>query len=166
MRNAAAALLSAILIFSPPVIHALDVSSSSSYSLVDCDDLHRGSTDAQKKFLDAYTPRQDPVKTFDDAVSSCLDFITGFQVGIPSMWDGMLAAMIKQLMQRGCQAARGQFDKAVGDAMQSVNGGVGMIPGVSVGTSSQAGVSVREDNGTMMQNTANKAVDRVVNTIK
>lgn len=164
MRNAAA-LLSAILIFSPPVAHALDVSSSSSYSLVDCDDLRRGSTDTQKKYLEAYMPRQDPVKTFDDAVSPCLNFITGFQVGIPSMWDGILAAMAKQLMQRVCQTARGQFDKAVGDAMQSVGGAAGQITGVGISTGGN-GVNVQGDNGTMMQNTASKAVDRVINIIK
>ncbi|HUX62235.1 hypothetical protein [Sulfuricella sp.] len=164
MRNAAAALI-VILIFSPPVL-ALDVSSSSSRSLVDCNDLAQGSRDAQLRYVQTYQPRQDPGKTFDDAISSCLDFITGFQVSIPSMWDGILAAMAKQLMQRVCQTARGQFDKAVGDAMQSVNGNVGMIPGVGVSTSSQVGVSVQGDNGTMMQNTANKAVDRVVNILK
>ncbi|MHB1620537.1 MAG: hypothetical protein ACYCTY_11255 [Sulfuricella sp.] len=166
MCNVAAALLGAVLIFSQPVV-ALDMSSSASRSLVDCDDLRRGSTDAQKKYLDAYTLRQDPVKTFDDAVSSCLDFITGFQVGIPSMWDGMLSAMAKQLMQRGCQTARGQFDKAVGDAMQSVNGSVGLIPGVGVSTSSsQAGVHVQNDGGTTVQNAASNAVDRAINFIK
>jgi hypothetical protein len=162
----AGALLCALLFFfSSSSSTALSLEASS-HSLVDCNNLAQESYDGRLRYLKAHQLRQDPGKTFDDAVSSCLDFITGFQVGIPTMWDGMLAAMIKQLMQRGCQAARGQFDKAVNDAMQSVNGGVGMIPGVSVGTSSQAGVSVRGDNGSMMQSTANKVVDRVVNTIK
>lgn len=145
---------------------ALDVSSSSSHSLVDCDDLRRGSLDAQARYIQIAQPRQDPGKTFDDAVSSCLDFITGFQISIPSMWDGVLAAMAKQLMQRVCQTARGQFDKAVGDAMQSANGTAGQIPGVGISTSGNAGVNVQGDNGTMVQNTANKAVDRFVNILK
>lgn len=163
---AAAALFGAALIFSLPVAQALDVSSSSSHSLVDCDDLRRGSLDAQARYIQIAQPRQDPGKTFDDAVSSCLDFITGFQISIPSMWDGILAAMAKQLMQRVCQTARGQFDKAVGDAMQSVNGTAGQIPGVGISTSGSAGVNVQGDNGTMVQNTANKAVDRFVNILK
>lgn len=162
---AAAALFGAVLIFSLPVAQALDVSSSSSHSLVDCDDLRRGSLDAQARYIQIAQPRQDPGKTFDDAVSSCLDFITGFQISIPSMWDGILAAMAKQLMQRVCQTARGQFDKAVGDAMQSVGGAAGQIPGVGISTGGN-GVNVQGDNGTMMQNTANKAVDRFVNILK
>lgn len=166
MRNTAAVLLGAALIFSPPAALALNVASSTSHNLVDCDDIRRGSTDAQKKYLDAYTPRQDPGKTFDDAISSCLVFITGFQVGIPSMWDGMLSAMAKQMMQRVCQTARGQFDKAVGDATQSVNGSVGLIPGVSVSTSSQGGVHVQSDGGRTVQNAASNVVDRVINFIK
>lgn len=143
---------------------ALDASSAQAY----CDEVKKAGQAAQLRYIQTYQPRQDPGKTFDDAVSSCLDFITGFQVGIPSIWDGMLSAMAKQLMQRVCQTARGQFDKAVGDATQSVNGSVGLIPGVSVSTSSQAGagVNVQGDNGSMMQNTANKAVDRVINIIK
>lgn len=135
-------------------------------SLVNCDDLARASRDAQLRYVQIYQPRQDPGKTFDDAVSSCLDFITGFQVSIPTMWDGILAAMAKQLMQRVCQTARGQFDKAVGDAMQSVNGSVGQIPGVGVSTTSQAGVSVQGDNGSVMQGTASNAVDRVINILQ
>lgn len=135
-------------------------------SLVDCDQLRQGSLNAQARYIQIYQPRQDPGKTFDDAVSSCLDFITGFQVSIPTMWDGMLSAMAKQLMQRGCQAARGQFDKAVGDAMQSVNGSVGQIPGVGISTTSQAGVSVQGDNGSVMQGTASNAVDRVINILR
>lgn len=145
---------------------ALDVSSSSSHSLVDCNDLRQGSLDAQARYIQIAQPRQDPGKTFDDAVSSCLDFITGFQVSIPSMWDGILAAMAQQLMKRGCQAARGQFDKAVGDAMQSVNGTAGQVPGVGISTGGNAGVNVQGDNGTVMQNMANTAVDRVINILK
>lgn len=164
MRNIAVALI-AVLIFSPSLALALDVSSTSSRSLVDCNDLAQGARDAQLRYVQTYQPRQDPGKTFDDAVSSCLDFITGFQISIPSMWDGILSSMTKQLMQRGCQAARGQFDKAVGDAMQSVSGIAGQVPGVGIRTGG-SGVSVQGDNGTLMKNTANTAVDRVINIIK
>lgn len=159
MKRKCAAVLVAVMLVQAAPTWALDAASAQAY----CDEVKKAAQDAQLRYIQTYQPRQDPGKTFDDAVSSCLDFITGFQVSIPSMWDGILAAMAKQLMQRVCQTARGQFDKAVGDAMQSVNGGVGMIPGVGVSTSSQAGIGVQGDNGSMMQNTANRAVDRVVN---
>lgn len=158
MKRKCAAVLVAVMLVQAAPTWALDSASAQAY----CDEVKKAAQDAQLRYLQNYQPRQDPGKTFDDAISSCLDFISGFQVSIPSMWDGILAAMAKQLLQRVCQTARGQFDKAVGDAMQSVNGGVGM-PGVGVSTSSQAGIGVQGDNGSMMQNTANRAVDRVVN---
>lgn len=162
MKRKCAAVLTAVMLAHAAPIWALDTASAQAY----CDAVKKAGQDAQLRYIQTYQPRQDPGKTFDDAVSSCLDFITGFQVSIPTMWDGILAAMAKQLMQRVCQTARGQFDKAVGDAMQSVNGTAGMIPGVGVNTTSQTGVSVQGDNGSLLQNTTSNAVDRVINTIR
>lgn len=132
----------------------------------DCDGVSQAVRDEQNLFMKDAIPLQDPVKTFDDATSSCLDFIVGFQIGIPSLWDGLLSGMAKLLMQRVCQTARAQFDKAVGDAMQSVNGVVGQVPGVGVSTSSQGGSHVQSDGGTTMKNTVNNAVDRVINFVR
>ncbi|CAG9169665.1 hypothetical protein [Cupriavidus pinatubonensis] len=168
-RNVAGLILVATIAQATPS-WALDAQSVQAY----CDDVKKAALDAQTKYIQTYQPRNDPGKTFDDATSACLDFITSFQVSIPSIWDGMLAAMAKQLLQRACQAARSQFDKAVNDATQSVNGVVGQVPGVgvSVGTSGNAGNgpgvggSVKTDGGSMMQSTATTAVDRVVNVLK
>ncbi|KAG0186589.1 hypothetical protein DFQ28_007594 [Apophysomyces sp. BC1034] len=148
-------------------VWALDVQSVQAY----CDDVKRAAQDAQARHIQTYQPRTDPGKTFDDATSSCLDFLTNFQVSIPSLWDGILTAMAKQLLQRACQAARSQFDKAVNDATQSVNGVVGQVPGagISIGTQGNAGNgpgvtgSINTDGGSTMRNTATTAVDRVIN---
>lgn len=151
-------------------VWALDAQSVKAY----CDEIKQAAQDAQTKYIQIYQPRQDPGKTFDDATTACLDFITSFQVNIPSIWDGVVMGMAKQLLQRACQAARSQFDKAVNDAVQSVNGTVSQVPGASVSTSTQTGGgtgvgvsgSVKTDGGSTMQNTANTAVDRVINFLK
>lgn len=168
-RNVATLILVATIAQATPS-WALDAQSVQAY----CDDVKKAAQDAQMKYIQTFQPRTDPGKTFDDATTSCLDFITNFQVSIPSLWDGILMGMAKQLLQRACQAARSQFDKAVNDATQSVNGVVGQVPGVgvSVGTSGNGGNgigvsgSVKTDGGSMMQNTATNAVDRVVNVLK
>jgi hypothetical protein len=162
MKRKCASILMAIMLAQATPTWALSAAS------VPCDseEIRKAVMDEQSLFIQTAKPLQDPVKIFDDATGSCLDFIMGFQIGIPSMWDGLLAAMIKQLMQRVCQAARGQFDRAVNDAMQSVNGTVGQIPGVTVSTSPQTGINVQGDGGTTMQNTAGNAVNRVINFLK
>lgn len=144
---------------------ALDPSSAQAY----CDDVKKAAQNAQTKYIQIYQPRVDPGKTFDDATSSCLGFISNFNVSIPTMWDGILGNMATQLMQRACQAAQQQFNKAVNDATQSVNGTVNQVPGANVGVQTGTGnygVSVSGDNGSTMQNTATTAVDRVINFLK
>lgn len=165
MRNRFAVAL--FLIFSPPVALALDQPSVQVY----CDNVKKAALEAQARYIQTAQPRQDPVQTFDDSVSSCLGDISGIQLSIPSVFDALLSTLGKQLTNRICQAARNQFNKAVGDAMQSVNGAVGgatggAIPGVGVSTSTAPGVSVQNDGGAAMKNTATTAVDRVMNTLR
>lgn len=138
-------------------------------SVADCDEIKKSAMAAQVKYIQVMQPRQDPVKVFDDSVGSCLENIGSLQISIPSIWDGALAAIMRQLTQRVCQAARSQFDQAVGSAMQTVNQDVGTIPG-SGGMST--GIGVNRGYGSpgvqVQQNTtaAQGAVDRVVNIIK
>lgn len=168
-RNVAMLVLAAMLVQSTPV-WALDPQSVQAY----CDEVKQAAQNAQAKYIQIYQPKQDPGKTFDDATTSCLDFITSFQVSIPSIWDGIIMGMAKQLLQRACQAARGQFDKAVNDAVQSVNGTIGQVPGVSVSANTQTGGgtgigvsgAVKTDGGSTMQNAANTTIDRVINFLK
>jgi hypothetical protein len=180
MRSKAlVALVGAALIFSPPVALALDVGSSAGRSLVDCDDLRRGATEAQARYVHTYTPRVDPVKTFDDATGSCLEFISMFDIGfsftIPSIGDldALLRSMAMKLLQRACQAATQQFNRAVNDAVQSVNAPLaqvaGNVPGVSGGISTgsgSAGVTIKDDGGSTVRNTINNATDRVINFVR
>lgn len=176
-----AALVGAVLIFSPPVALALDVGSSAGQSLVDCDDLRRGATEAQARYVQISTPRVDPVKTFDDATGSCLEFISMFDIGfsftIPSIGDldALLRNMAMKLLQRACQAATQQFNRAVNDAVQSVTGGTGLndIPfvsgGVTTGTGGTGvtgGVTVKSDGGSTVRRTVENATDRVINFVK
>ncbi len=177
-RNAAVLILVATLAHSSSV-WALDPQSVQAY----CDEVKKASLDAQTRYIQAYQPRVDPGKTFDDATSSCLDFISNFNIGfsfnIPSLGDisGLLQQMAQKLLQRACQAAQQQFSKAVSDAQQSVGGGlnsVNQVPGVNVGVqtgnSGGQGMNVtgviRDDGGSTLKNTATTAVDRVVNFLK
>ncbi len=170
-RKYLAVVLIASLLAQSGGVWALDAGSARA----DCDEIKKAGKEAQLRYVQTFQPKQDPGKTFDDAISSCLDFITNFKISIPSMWDGMLEAMAKALMQRACQTARAQFDKAVGDATQSVNETVGTVPGVEVSTSTTSsqsgsgpgvGTTVQGDNGSTVRDTANRSVDRVVNGLK
>lgn len=131
---------------------------------------------ARSKYVQAYTPRTDPVKTFDDATGSCLEFISMFDIGfsftIPSLGDidALLRSMAMKLLQRACQTATQQFNRAVNDAVQSVNAplaDVASVPGFSAGVStSTPGVTIRDDGGSTAQRAADSAVDRVINLFR
>lgn len=175
--KALAALVGAALIFSPPVALALDVGSSAGRSLVDCDDLRRGATEAQARYVQINTPRVDPVKTFDDATGSCLEFISMFDIGfsftIPSIGDldALLRSMAAKLLQRACQAATQQFNRAVNDAVQGA--GLSNVPfasgGVTTSTSGTGvtgGVTIKDDGGSTVRNAVSNATDRVINFLR
>lgn len=161
----------------------LTAGSATAQSLVDCDELGRGAREAQTRYVQINTPRTDPVKVFNDATGACLDFIMMFDVGfsltIPSIGDidALLRNLATKLLQRACQAATAQFNKAVGDALASVNAPLGTlnsIPGVNIGVSAGSGsgagvnlnTSVQSDGGSTVRRAADNAVNRVVNLIK
>lgn len=163
------AILTASLLVSAPATAA--------QSLVDCDDLRRGATDAQARYVQINTPRVDPVKTFDDATGSCLEFISMFDIGfsftIPSIGDldALLRSMAAKLLQRACQAATQQFNRAVNDAVQGA--GLSNVPfasgGVTTstnGTGVTGGVTVKDDGGSTVRNAVNNATDRVINFLR
>ena len=175
-RKFAIAVMGAALL-APSVSHAVDPQSVQAY----CDDVKKSAQDAQLRYIQTYQPRVDPGKTFDDATSSCLDFINKFNIGfsfnIPSLGDiqGILQQAAQQLLQRTCQAAQQQFNKAVTDAQQSVGqatSGVNQLPGVNVGLQTgsayPAGVStvIKTDNGSAVQKAATTTVDRIINILK
>jgi hypothetical protein len=172
MRNftAALSLLGVLALSTPSAFAAVDVASMAAQNQANCDAIKSEVSRAQNSYLQAHTPSQNPVQTFDDAISNCLDFITNFQVSIPSLYDGILSTMAKQLMQRACQTATGQFNQAVNTAKQSVNGAASGATGgiitspVSTGQGG-TGVSVSSDNGSLLRNTANTATNRVINLL-
>ncbi len=172
-RNCATLMTAAILMFQPLSASALDSASAQAY----CDQVKKAGQDAQTKYIQVYQPRVDPVKTFDDATMSCLDAITnmdlGFGFSIPGLGDiaGMLKNLGTRLMQRACQAASAQFDRAVSDAMNSVNQAT-TVPGIgsTVGTykNSTGGVTVdvSPDVSNTVGRTVDNATDRVINYLK
>lgn len=163
------AILTASLLVSAPATAA--------QSLVDCDDLRRGATEAQARYVQINTPRVDPVKTFDDATGSCLEFISMFDIGfsftIPSIGDldALLRSMAAKLLQRACQAATQQFNRAVNDAVQGA--GLSNVPfasgGVTTSTSGTGvtgGVTIKDDGGSTVRNAVDNATDRVINFLR
>ncbi len=140
-----------------------------SSALVDCQSIKDAATAAQHRYVQIYQPQIDPTKTFDDATASCVSTIQNVNLSIPSIWDGVLQGVANQVLNRACQAAQAQYNKAVNDAMQSVNGTLGQIPGAGVSAQygGQPGTSpsttVTTDNGAAMKGAATKSVDRVIN---
>jgi hypothetical protein len=168
-------------LLAPSVSYAVDPQSVQAY----CDEIKKSAQDAQLRYIQTYQPRTDPGKTFEDATTSCLDFINKFNVGfsfnIPSLGDitNILQQAAQQMLQKACQSAAQQFNKAVSDAQQSVGQattGVNQLPGVNVGmqtgSSLPSGVStvIKTDNGSTLKNaatnTATNVVDRVINFLK
>lgn len=169
MKRKCAAVLTAVMLAHAAPTWALDAASAQAY----CDEVKKAGQDAQLRYVQTYQPRVDPVKTFDDATGSCLEFISMFDVGfsftIPSLGDidAFLRNMAMKLLQRACQPAQAQFNRAVNDAVQSVTNGTGLsnVPGVSTSVSS-SGVNINANGNSVLQQTTQNAVDRVVNTLK
>jgi len=149
-------------------------SNDAASALVNCDELNAAARQAKEKYIAAHTPRVNPVQTFDDSVSSCLENISKFDLGLrlPGIGDieGLLSDMAKKLLNRACQTATGQFDRAVNDATQSVNGTASAATGgivtspVSTGYNG-TGATVSSDNGAVVSGTVNNATDRVIRTL-
>lgn len=109
---------------------ALDAASTQFY----CNEAKKAEQAAQIRHIQRFQPRRDPVKTFDDATGSCLDFIQNYNVGfsftIPSIGDidALLRDMSMKLMHRACQSATDQFNYAVNSALIAV--GASIVPNI------------------------------------
>lgn len=177
MKRKCATVIAAVMLAHATPTWALDPTSVQVY----CDEVKKAAQDAQLRYLQTYQPRVDPVKTFDDATGSCLEFISMFDIGftftIPSLGDidAFLRNMAMKLLQRACQAATQQFNNAVNDAVQSVTGKTGLnnIPlmsgGITSGTGGSGitgGVTVQSDGGSTVRRAVDNATDRVINFVK
>lgn len=140
---------------------------------VNCDLVKQSALNAQRKYVNTYTPRVNPVQTFDSAVGSCLENIQNFSLGLtlPALGDieQLLSDMAKKLAQSACQSASSQFNNAVNSATASVNGAAsagtgGMINRPITAGNDGTGISVQGDNGTTVQNVLNRSTGQVVNT--
>ncbi len=169
-RKYATVLIAVMLGYAAPT-WATDAASAQAY----CDAIKQASIDAQNRYIQIHTPNVNPVQTFDDSISSCLDNISKFDMGLrmPSLGDleGLLAGMAAKLMQRACQTATNQFNTAVNDAKNSVNGAAAGATGgivtspVSTGYNGTGVGTVSSDNGSTVKNTVNNATNRVINTL-
>lgn len=137
----------------------------------DCDAVKQASVDAQNRYIQIHTPQANPVQVFDDAVSSCLDNISKFDLGLklPGLPD--LDKLLAALLQRVCQSATGQFNTAVNNARNTVNGAASTATGgmvsspVSTGNSGTGVGTVSTDNGSTISNTVNTATNRIFNKL-
>lgn len=168
MKHKCVAVLAALMLAYAAPSRSNDAASAQVY----CDEIKKAAQDAQLRYVQTYTPKVNPVQTFDDAVTSCLDNISKFDLGLrlPGLGDleALLNDMIKKLMSRACQTATGQFDRAVNDATQSVNGTVSGATGgivnapVTTGHGGK-GATVTNDGGETVRRTVDSATDRVIN---
>ncbi len=155
-----------VMLSHAPCNWALDSTSAQAY----CDQVQKAAQNARTNYIKVYQPSNDPVKVFDDATGACLDFISNFDIGfsftIPSLGDidAFLRRMAMTLLQRACQAATDQFNRAVNDALQSVNSTTG-VAGVTA-TNTGSGVAVSSNTSSVVQSTVQTATDRVINLVK
>lgn len=130
-RESVCAAVLALLLLASGQARAVDPASTQAY----CDEVKEAAKDAQKRYVSTFKPRQDPGKTFDDATTGCLDGIlsypSAFSFSLPTMAavQQILKQMATKLIMQACQSARDQFDRAVSDAMDTVNGTASDING-------------------------------------
>ncbi len=93
-----------------------------------CNDLNKAAQESAKKMLQTGLPKQDPGKTFTNAVRSCLGNIAQFKdiyVFKQSITGAGIQEYIKKMatdmMNQYCQAATDEFNRRVQEALADVN---------------------------------------------
>lgn len=145
-REIACAALLGMLLLASGRARAMDATTTQAY----CNQVQQAALDAQKRYVTTFTPHQDPGQTFDDATRACLSgilaFPSSFQFTLPTMAgvEQILEQMAKHLMLQACQAAADQYNRAVSDALNTVNSDVNTInqTGQVSGAGSVGGVGV------------------------
>lgn len=174
-KSGAAAFVAALIVSSQAM--ALDAESVKAY----CDEVSKAAVTAKSNYLATYQPKQDPGKVFENAINSCLDQISKYSVGFnfssPNMAaiQKMMEQMAAQLIQKACQSAQDQFNKAVNEAKQTVNGTLSPVNDVPLvnanmtsSTSGTGGVSTNVTNTSQstVNSTSNSWTNRVFNYFK
>lgn len=122
---------------------AMDPQAAQSY----CNAVELAAQNAQKQYIQNYTPQQDPQQTFMDATNSCMSTIANYTITVPPNLQAIqpiLQQVSQHLLMQACQAAQQQFQGAVNRAMQSVNQSTQQI-GLDVNTGGN-GVTVYGSN--------------------
>ncbi|MGH8156670.1 MAG: hypothetical protein ACREPQ_00990 [Rhodanobacter sp.] len=117
--------------------HALDPQAAQSY----CTAVQQSALNAQKNYIQNYTPQQDPQQTFMDATNSCMSTIANFTITVPPNLQAIqpiIQRVAQQLLMQACQAAQQQFQSAVNRALQSVTSSTPQI-GLDVNLNSSSG---------------------------
>lgn len=174
MKHRATGVLAALAISLtalPQQAHALDAASVQAY----CEAVKQAAKDAQKKYLGLFTPKVSPQDVFDRAVKVCSEYITkfdgGFKLSIPSLGDiqGMLEREAEKLLRQACQAAQDQFNRALDDAVRTVNEAgapVTQVPGVNVDLDPRKKTGVGVDVGAAGSAAAGQVGDGLFNKIR
>lgn len=128
-RGMACSAALACLLLASGQARATDPSTTQAY----CDQVQQAALQAEQRYVSTFTPHQDPGQTFDDATRACLSgilaFPSAFHFTLPTMagMEQILEQMGKQLMLQACQAAADQYNRAVQDALNTVNNGVNTV---------------------------------------
>lgn len=177
MRFLASALLGCLLTLSGRQALALDAASAAK----DCESIRQAALDGATRSVEAYTPRVNPVTTFNNSTQTCLDNISRYKSlfsgfpGLPGLPDlqSVLQGISDQFMRQACNAAEQQFRRAVNDSLGAVNGtirgatrdatgGVYTAPSVTI-QNGQATVSGGTSVESTARSTVNNAINRVIN---
>lgn len=110
---------------------AFDPSAAQAY----CNAVKQAAADAQKNYVNVYTPQRDPQQTFMDATNSCMSAIGNFTIAVPPNLQAMqpiIQKVSQQLLLQACDAAKQEFQQSVNRALSAVNSNVNDI-GLDVG---------------------------------
>lgn len=144
------AVLAALFLWMPSHrAHAMDPQTAQSY----CNAVQQAAQNAQRQYIQNYTPQQDPQQTFMDATNSCMSTIADYQITVPPSLQAIqpiIQKVAQHLLMQACQAAQQQFQNAVNRAMQSVNGATQQI-GLDVNLNGN-GATVNSSGGNSIGN--------------
>lgn len=145
---------------------ALEASDTTTY----CNNIKTAAKTAQSKYITNRTPSKSPTEVFEDSVTSCMTDIAnmGINLSLPGVADGLLEKLFKQLIQKACAAAKGQYESAVSEAQNTVNATTDSS--ISVSTTNTGTVTTTTNTSTSTsifnQEVANPTTTAVSSTLK
>ena len=132
-----------------------------------CEDIQQGQQKAQEEYVKIYTPEVNPTEVFQNSITPCMDQISQYVGGlsIPGLGSiqGLIDKIGKELLEKGCQAAKQEAQSAGQRAIESVRRRANEK---SNGKYSQVMGTVGSQVGTVVPGSAGETAGRVMNILQ